>query len=367
MRIRLLVSLLMGICAANVYGDANHLKSCRSFYSKLKDLNVQQPPKRVLLVPLLSRDPHTNESPRWSEQPARIVEAFYRNRFKAAVTQMRDIWSWSDYYDQVEQLVQQSPPFDRVIFISHGGFDGPVLKNAVFWQDFKTAGGKGEFIKFSEAQPGLKKALSITYNTEKNRKFSDFMASHWQELGPMKSSDAWDLLKGLEKQIQPLGRACYNSYCSPNQLAAIPEDQRGARLNLCELVCREPLFEFKTSTEISPERFFHFTKSLSSLTAADGLIFFGACNPGSAAPEKIQEPDETEFLINSTLANGPHKSYVHLMSTATGRITAGPIGNSSAEDIVKRLTMFETNRPQNYLCIADPSTKLFKERAEIDW
>jgi hypothetical protein len=100
---------------------------------------------------------------------------------------------------------------------------------------------------------------------------------------------------------------------------------------------------------------------LSSLTAADGLIFFGACNPGSAAPEKIQEPDETEFLINSTLANGPHKSYVHLMSTATGRITAGPIGNSSAEDIVKRLTMFETNRPQNYLCIADPSTKLSKE------
>ncbi|MDO9138760.1 MAG: hypothetical protein Q7U38_00330, partial [Methylobacter sp.] len=100
----------------------------------------------------------------------------------------------------------------------------------------------------------------------------------------------------------------------------------------------------------------HFADSLNSLTSEDGLIFFGACNPGSAAPIKMIEKDETGLLINSPLAGGPHKSYVHLVSAATGRITAGPIGNSSAEDIVNRIVMFENGRSQQYLCIVAPAT-----------
>ncbi|MGZ5011330.1 MAG: hypothetical protein ACXV74_10260 [Methylobacter sp.] len=356
--IRFLVSLLLlWICAADVYSDGSHLLSCGSNYRRLSDVKLQQPPRRVLLVPLLTKVPHTTESPRWSEQPARILEAFYRNRFNADVTQLRNVWSWTDNFQQVEQLVRQSPPFDRVMFISHGGFDGPVLENAVFWQDFQVTGSKGRLLQFSESQPGLKNELSITYDTQKNRVFSDYMASRWPELTPMKATDIWHLLKGLEKQIQPLDYACFQNYCSPEKLATSPEQQRGYRLDLCELICREPLFEQKTSVEISPERFFHFTKSLSSLTSADGLIFFGACNPGSAAPVKVLEKDETELLINSTLAGGPYKSYVHLISAVTDRVTAGPIGESSAEDIVNRIIMFETGRPQHNLCIVAPAAK----------
>jgi len=355
--IRFLVSLLLlWICAADGYSDESHLVSCGSSY-RLSDLKLQQPPRRVLLVPLLSRDPHTTESPRWSEQPARTLNAFYRNRFNADITQLRDVWSWTDYYQQIEQIPQQSPPFDRVIFISHGGFDGPVLKNAVFGQDFEITGGKGELLQLSEAQPGLKHVLSIIYDTEKNQIFSDYMATRWPELAPMKSDDILHLLKGLEKQIQPLDHSCFQLYCSPEKLATSPEQQRGYRLELCESICRAPLFEQKTAVEISPERFFHFTKSLNSLVTADGLIFFGACNPGSAAPVKVLEKDETELLINSTLAGGPHQSYVHLVSAATDRITAGPIGQSSADDIVNRVIMFETGRPQHNLCIVTPEAK----------
>jgi hypothetical protein len=69
------------------------------------------------------------------------------------------------------------------------------------------------------------------------------------------------------------------------------------------------------------------------------------------------EKDETKLLINSTLAGGPHKSYVHLVSAATGRITAGPIGESSAKDIVNRVIMFETGRPQYNLCVVAPAAK----------
>jgi hypothetical protein len=349
--------LLLYICATNVHSDENHAMSCRSFSGRLNDLKLQQPPRRVLLVPLLSRDPYTNESSRWSEQPARTLNAFYRNRFNAAVKQLWNVWTWTDYYQQVEQLVQQSPPFDRVIFISHGGFDGPILNNTVFGQDFQLAGNKGKFLQLSEVQPGLKNVLSIAYDTGKNRIFTDYMASRWPELVPMKSTDIWHLLKGLEKQLQPLDRACFQRYCSPDKLTTNSGEQREYQLYLCELICRKSLFDLKTSVEISPERFFQFTKSLSSLVTEDGLIFFGACNPGSAAPEKVVARDETEFLINSTLAGGPHKSYVHLVSAATGRITAGPIGDSSAEDIVNRIIMFETGRPQRNICIAAPAAK----------
>ncbi len=254
-------------------------------------------------------------------------------------------------------MLRQSPPFDRVMFISHGGFDGPVLTNAVFWQDFQVTASKAKFLQFSESQPGLKNVLSITYDTEKNPVFSDYMASRWHELAAMKSTAIWRLLKGLEKQIQPLNRACFQRYCSPEQLARIPERQRDYQLNFCEIICREPLFEQKIAVEISPERFFHFTNSLSSLVTADGLIFFGTCNPGSAAPEKSEEPNKTEFLINSSLGGGPHLSYVHLISAATARVTAGPIGKSSAEDIVNRIVMFETGQSQQYLCIAAPGAK----------
>jgi hypothetical protein len=355
---RFLVSLLVfSICASGVYSDENHLMPCQSFYGRLSDLKLQQPPKRVLLIPLLTRDPHTNESPRWSEQPARTLKAFYRNRYNAAVKQLVNVWSWTDYYQQVEQIVQQSPPFDRVIFISHGGFDGPVLRDAVFWQDLQVTGSKGKLLQLSEAQPGLKNVLSITYDTKKNRIFSDYMASHWPDLAPMNFSDIWHLLTGLEKQLLPLDSACFQRNCSPDRIATMLGQQLEYQLYLCELFCRESLFQLKTSVEISPERFFHFTKSLSSLVTADGLIFFGACNPGSAAPEKVVARDETEFLINSTLAGGPHKSYVHLVSEATGRITAGPIGDSNAEDIVNRVIMFETCRPQHNLRIAAPSAK----------
>ena len=358
MSIRFLVSLLLlGICAAEVYSEENHEMSCRPFYGSSSDLKLQQPPRRVLLVPLLSRDPFANGSSRWSEQPARTLEVFYRNQFNVTVKQLRDVWSWKDYYQQVEQIVRQSPPFDRVIFIGHGGFDGPILNNAEYWHSFEVKGNKGKLLQFSEAQPGLKNVWSITYDTEKNHIFSDYMASRWPELASMKFSDIWHLLTALEKQLLPLNRACFQRYCSLDRLAARLGQQLEYQLYLCDILCRESLFKIKTSEELSSERFFHFAKSLSSLVTADGLIFFGSCNPGSAAPKKVGKRNKIDLLINSTLAGGPYKSYVHLVSAVTGRIAAGPIGNSSAEDIVNRIIMFETGRPQRYLCIVAPAAK----------
>lgn len=354
MNIRILFFLcLLCFCAADVSSAGQHRMSCGS----LRGLKLQQPPRRVLLVPLLSREPHTTESPRWSEQPARSLQTFYRKQFNATVKQLKDVWIWTDYYQQVEQLMQQSLPFDRVIFISHGGFDGPVLANAGYLQEIQATEDKSKLLLRSEAQPGLMNEISITYTPQKNQIFSDYIDLHQSDFASMKSTDIWHQLKALEKQLQPLNNACFQLYCSAEKLATLLDEHRTYQLYLCELICREPLVELKTSVEISPERFFHFTKSLDSLVTADGLIFFGACNPGTKAPKKAVDSDETELLINSTLAGGPHRSYVHLISAATGRITAGPIGDSSAEDIVNRIIKLETNRHQNNLCLVAPIAK----------
>jgi hypothetical protein len=354
---RILVSLfLLGIYTANVHSDEHSVRPCLPYSVKLSDLKLQQPPRHVLLVPLLKGVEDLNENPRWPEQPARGLVTFYRNRFHAIVKQLHNVWSWTDYYQQVEQLIQQGMTFDRIIFISHGGYDGPVLKNAVYLQEYKITGSTGKLLLLSEAQPGLKNILSLTYDVEKNRLFSDYMALHWQDLASMEYDGIWQQLTDYEIQIQPLDNSCYQRYCSTEKLSLWSPRQREYQQHLCELICRKPLFDLKKSVELSPERFFHFATSLKSLLPEDGLIFFGACNPGSVAPDKVELKDETELLINSTLAGGPHMSYVHLVSEASGHITSGPVGDSSGEDVVNRIIQFESNRPQRHLCIVVPPT-----------
>jgi len=353
--IRFLFAFLLWFCSSIVYSEDAPLLSCRSIHGARGHPQLQNPPRRVLLVPLLSKDPYTKISERWPEQPANIIAAFYRNRFGADVKWLHDVRSWEDFYQQAGQLLRQSAPFDRVLFIGHGGFDGPILKAKVFWQDLVITGGDGKLLQFSEAQPGLKNILSVTYNVDKNQSFTDYIAGHLQEFARLTTSEIWHRLKDFEKLLQPLDQACFNRYCSPNKLATTRPGVYQSRIELFELVCREPLFALKASVEISPERFFLFTNTLKSLATADGLIFFGACNPGSQAPDQEHKRKDVELLINTPLAGGPYESYVHLVSSVTGRITAGPIGNSSAEDIVARITLFETNQTQNYLCVVAPA------------
>lgn len=305
-----------------------------------------------MLVPLLRRNPGTNESERWPEVPAASIEDFYRRRFRAEVVWLRDVRVWNDYFRQVGPWLQGPARFDRVIFIGHGGFDGPVLNQEVLKQERAVTGTKVKVYRAADSQPGVQQVLTFSYDTAQNRAFSEYLEAHWQELVQAKPADAFEILTRLEHRFQPLDRACFQRHCSAAQLADAPDEAaRDIRLRVCESVCRDPLFVLRSDERIAPDQFSRFANSLHSLTRPDGLVFLGQCNPGTVVVKNDVPEDADGILIQSALAGGPYESYVHLLAAAARRTAAGPIGESSAMDIVDRIMMLENDRPQRYLCM----------------
>ncbi len=332
-------------------GAVRSLEACESG-RQVSDLPM---PRRVLLVPLLRAEPGTEESEYWPERPARIIERFYRRRFGADVTWLPEVRIWADYYRQVDRLRQQSAPFDRVIFIGHGGFDGPILNQETLREKRNMTGSHRSVTRIRESQPGIEKVLTIRYDAGENAAFSEFMASHWDRLRDKSEVELRELLTRVEREVQPVDAACFEFHCSYARLYEIEDPvARANRRELCRAVCRKPLFVVESEERVAADRFYRFTEGLKSLVDPAGLIFFGACNPGTEVPEIEPDFKTHGTMAYSSLAGGPHDSYVRLLAAATDRIVAGPIGKSSAADIVNRIRLLEQGRSQHYLRISDP-------------
>lgn len=317
--------------ACESFGDARHV----------------QEPQRVLIVPLLRKMKDSAESERWPENPAARIAALYRDTYRAQVVWLREVREWEDYYDQIDGLLRQSAIFDRVIFVGHGGFDGPILNQAVFRQSFEANARGGVLSRGIETQPGVQQSLAITYDTPSNPAFSDYIATHWRELLAL-DTDPVPILSDLEARLQPVDASCSNRCLAEASAAGVD------RLAACDSICRDALFTTRWALEAAPERFWLFADKLRSLVAARGLILLGFCNPGSMAYEGEHTWDSDGLLVHSSLAGGPHETYVHLLAAATGRTAAGPIGKTSADDIVARIGMLERSRFQRYLRIVAP-------------
>lgn len=345
------IVFLLGCCSATVQAAACEAEpdsaGCESFAAQPS----LRRPSRVLLVPLLSKSKDSIESERWPEIPAASIADFYREAYQAQVVWLRDVRDWRDYYQQFDRLLRQSASFDRVIFIGHGGFDGPILNPAVFRRDFSVQAGTGKLLREIEAQPGISRSVTITYDVARNRAFSDYIAAHWRELLAL-DADPEQTLKAREADLQPLNQSCYQR-CRSDAAAAVGTSQPAA----CEWLCREQLFVAKLSEEPAPERFQLFAERLRALVAADGLIMLGFCNSGSEANEGVDRWDSDGVLVHSALAGGPHESYVHLLASATGRTVVGPIGKSSGDDVVARIRLFENHQFQRYLRIVPPPVR----------
>lgn len=315
---------------------------------RLGDASALRRPKRVLIVPLLHKREESMESARWPENPAAGIAHFYRSAYGAGVESVRDIRTWTDYYRQMDRLVQRSASFDRVVLIGHGGFDGLVLDAAVFREGLAMEDTVATLSRGIESQPGLQQSVTITYDVTLNPVFSQYIAEHRPELvkpdaDPIREAEA------LEARVQPLHQACANRCLSESAGDSV-------RVAACEWVCRDPLFSAKSAEELAPERFLLFIASLRNLVAEDGLIVIGSCNPGTVA-KKGEHPWDTEgMLVHSALAGGPHQSYVHLLAAATGRAVAGPIGKIGADDMAAFVAMLESNRSHRHLRLVVPVT-----------
>lgn len=338
-----------------VFAQSDDYSNCQPEPRRLSQYSIKRAPKNVLLVPLLYRNPDfPRENEHWPEPSARIIHNFYRGRFHAHVTWLRNVRSWEAYYRQTDALIQQGKHFDRVIFIAHGGFDGPLLRSEVLREDNMVNGDQAIAQQISEAQPGNQHIVSISYNLNKNKPFSDYVSANWRDLLNTPDGEMRRLLKQKHRELQPMDTACYEKFCSTQQLTGLTEDIHTARLETCERVCRPSLYEAKNYENVSEERFMLFANSLRNLVNEDGLVFMGECNAGTPTPKQYTHWDTPGIVVSSKIAGGPYQNYVHLLSSATGRLVSGPIGRSSANDIVKRIISLEANHEQNFLCIALP-------------
>ncbi|WP_051331763.1 hypothetical protein [Methylocaldum szegediense] len=320
--------------------------------------NVIPTPSKILVIPLLRKDPDSAESERWAERPAAEIEAFYRTRFSAQVHRLRGVRVWEDFYREADKLTQQPGLFDRVILIGHGGFDGPVLNGQIVQNALTIEGDHVKATRIFEAQPGLAEIFTLTYNPDQNPEFNRFMESRWNELSRKDTTEIRKILTDTERRLQPLDAACMARQCPPDSLAAIPNDaDRDIRRKACESICRVPLFTLHAFEAAIPDRFQHFVHTLRSLVHPNGSILLGMCNPGSKVPEREAPWEIGGVLVHSKLASGPHETYVHLLAAATERRVVGPIGKTSAEDIVDRVIRFEEGRPQLYLRIVVPDRR----------
>jgi hypothetical protein len=315
----------------------------------------ERSPKSILLVPLLRGFPDDNEPESWPEQPAAQLADFYRNRFRARTAWLSGIRTWDDFFIKAEQLRKQGAAFDRVILIGHGALDGPLLNEALIANRRSEQGSESTVARILEAQPGLADTLTITYDASHNPAFAAALAKRWEHLAPEAADDISQALRELEAKLEPPDSACLAYHCPAAVLKAIPDRaDRDSKLNACEWVCRQPLYASRWEERIDSGRFARFADSLAALAKPGALIFFGMCNPGTQVSKHAAPWDSGGLLTRSRLAGGPHDTYLHLLAAATGRSVAGPIGNSSAADVVQRVRHFESGKPQRYLRIVAP-------------
>lgn len=312
-------------------------------------------PTSVLLVPLLKGYPESNEHESWPKQPAAKIANFYRGRFQAKAEWLNGVRTWDGFFGEAERLRKGGASFDRIILIGHGGFDGPVLNDALVVQEFTRQGSEAKAIRTLEAQPGLADILAVTYDASRNPAFTAALNRRWDKLVWQEPDEVFRILRDLESRLEPPDPACVRYHCPATQLDSIRnKENRESKLRACEWVCRHPLFASRWAERVDADRFTRFADSLAALAKPGALILLGMCNPGTRVPAPADPWDTAGILARSGLAGGPHDTYAHLLAAATGRFVAGPVGQASARDIVERVQQFETGKPQRNLRVAAP-------------
>jgi hypothetical protein len=366
--------LALGCGEAAAPDDATCGGSCDHLGQQTEIVRV---PKNALLIPMLRKyasSDHWKKDVGAFKDAARALQQFYGS-LGAAVT-VQEIWDWNDFIQRTNAIGAQGHPFDRVILIGHGAFDGPMLSDTVLEASFEP----GRLRKVTQYQPGDEFINVVTYDPDESAEFSAFVAANSARLLDGQTS----LISGLAEHLG-VDPACvddchmreqqaHEATCRPTcdqrpSCVALTDDLKTdciagcmAECTMeyledyviggCEDMCVTPRsYRVDSSEQRTEPEFDKFAAGLRAVTSPHGLVVLEHCN--AATP--VDPPGETPtYLSQHAFHHGPHRSFVELVADAAGRYAAGPIGTTSWDDAVKRVEALERDQDQHYLRIIKP-------------
>ncbi len=280
---------------------------------------------------------------------------WYRAKGVTEIVTVPRIERWEDLDQHASDFAGTT--FDRVIIVGHGALDGPLTRG-----DVSRTIENSRIVEQWTLQPGVVFEYSTTYLAD----FADFVDSNRETLLTQYDSVTDTLFEQVTQQQQDDYDACAQRVWDETEFANCEqgcdvtcETFEGQERNVncfdgCFNQCTDDYINELAGPACSPiqnefsetvdeDAYNKFAGSLASLTADDGLIFLGFCNAAT---------DAYDATVVNELSG--LRSYTDLIASTTGRHASGPIGKTSGQDIIDRVTRMEKDRDQKYLYIAAP-------------
>lgn len=357
-KLLLLVSALATTaCAAEGPTSENCGDKC-DYLGEFPAINAE--PKSVLFVPMSSGYLGLSEQ-KWQsddvefDRSIRELTAMYEAKGATEIVALPRLQRWEDLDAITAGFAGKT--FDRVIIVGHGALDGPITRG----EATRTIE-PGLIIETWNMQPGLTRQYTTSYSEER---FGDFIDANRETLLAQYDSVSQELFDLISDEEVETYNTCVAQMSLDNETtcdASCDESCSTFEGQERNVNCGEGCFNqcvddhvnevaipacspinYEFSETLDEAEYGNFADNMAALTATDGLIFLGFCNAATDA----YGATVVDYISGL-------RSYTDLVASTTGRHASGPIGKTSGQDIINRVTSMEQNRDQKYLYIAAP-------------
>jgi hypothetical protein len=344
-------------CASDLTTPQDCGDKC-DFLGEFPAINAE--PESVLFIPMSSGYLGLSEQ-KWQsddvefDRAIRELSAMYEAKGATEIVTLPRLQRWEDLGDTAASF--NGKTFDRVIIVGHGALDGPITRG-----EAQRTIDPGVIVEQWVMQPGLMRQYTTTFSEER---FGAFISDNRDALLTQYDSVTEALYEQISDADQEAYAQCVTAMATDNQDACSTSGAESCstfegqeRNENCDEGCFNQCIDDYVNEVAGPtcspinnefeekldeEAYNAFSASLASLTTDDGLIFLGFCNAAT---------DADSATVVAALSG--LRSYTDLIAATTGRHASGPIGKTSGQDIINRVTAMEKNRDQKFLYIAAP-------------
>jgi hypothetical protein len=339
--------------------------------------------RRANRVLLITSDENEEDAGSF-RQALSSLGVFYERRGAIAIRVIDDVTTVGELFDLFDELSATEDPFDRVVLLGHGGFDGPVFdwetEESHFETDVESEDGSivDELFIAGRYQPGARVTTTLQFRSEDLPELRTYLLEHGAPSHPFALNEDLppirEYVDGLvTEQCLDLWRTACDQHCaqswesSPRApdsdvIASCTEecmvDQHARRY--CDFYSIDHAapsavadigaevtgtIRLKSTDVRNPNAFERFASGLASVTRESGLIFLAHCN--AATP-----PDEARA---ESVHHG--NSFAHRVARASGRFVGAPIGLTAWHEIMGRIPSLERGNDQDVIRIASPDSR----------